>query len=93
MFSRDESINSGGAYWADRVDVAPLFLVEEFGPPAVGDGIRASGQYTFRSETSIVFTVHDYKVTTLWATDEPSDTRSILAAPRRSGVQHWEPRR
>jgi len=74
MFSRDESISSGGAYWADRVDVAPRFLVEEFGPPAAGDGMRVSGQYTFRSETSIVFTVHDYKATTLWATDEDLPT-------------------
>jgi len=74
MFSRDESISSGGAYWADRVDVAPVFLVEEFGAPAAGDGIRVSGQYTFRSETGTVFTVHDYKATTLWATDEDLPT-------------------
>lgn len=33
-----------------------------------------SGQYMFRSETSIVFTVHDYKATTLWATDEDLPT-------------------
>jgi hypothetical protein len=74
MFSRDESISSGGAYWADRVDVAPVFLAGEFGAPAAGDGIRVSGQYTFRSETGIVFTVHDYKATTLWATDEDLPT-------------------
>jgi hypothetical protein len=74
MFSRDESISSGGAYWADRVDVAPIFLVQEFGPPAKGDGIRVSGHYTFCSETGIVFTIHDYKMTTLWATDEDLPT-------------------
>ena len=70
MFSRDESISSHGAYLAAEVDVAPLFLVEEFGPPAKGDGIRVSGQYTFCSADGAVFTVHDYKMTTLWTTEE-----------------------
>jgi hypothetical protein len=70
MYVRDQSLNAGGSYLVDEVEVPPRFLVERFGAPADGDGIRVSGEYTFRSPQGVVFTIHDYKATSLWATDE-----------------------
>lgn len=70
MYIRDESLSSAGAYLVDEVHVPPRFLVDRFGAPSIGDGIRVSGQYTFRSKEGVVFTIHDYKSTTLWVTDE-----------------------
>jgi hypothetical protein len=70
MYVRDESLSSSGAYLVDEIGVSPQFLVDRFGAPSPGDGIRVSGQYTFRSKEGVVFTIHDYKSTTLWATDE-----------------------
>lgn len=70
MFQRDESADGAGAYLAEDVDLIPLFLVSKFGRPSEGDGLRVSGIYTFTSEKGVVFTVHDYKNTTLWAADE-----------------------
>ena len=69
-YIRDESVDSSGAYVVEELEVAPLFLVERFGAPGAGDGLRVSGYYTFRSANGVIFTVHDYKTTTLWADDE-----------------------
>ncbi len=57
-----------------EIKVSPRFLVERFGAPGGGDGIRVSGEYTFRSMQDVVFTIHDYKSTTVWATDEELTT-------------------
>ena len=70
IFTRDETANAGGTYLVEQADLIPRFLVSRFGQPSEGDGIRVSGEYTFVSNSGDVFTVHDYKSTTLWATDE-----------------------
>ena len=69
-YIRDESLDSGGAYLVGEIEVAPRFLVERFGKPGPDDGIRVSGYYTFRAKDGVIFTIHDYKSTTLWADDE-----------------------
>ncbi len=69
-YLRDETADGQGAAWAGDVDVAPAFLVAQFGAPAEGDGLRVSGLFTFRGTDGSVFTIHDYKQTTLWAPDE-----------------------
>lgn len=69
-YERDETADAGGASWSADVELAPLFLVETYGAPAAGDGLRVSGWYTFRAPEGAVFTIHDYKQTSLWAGDE-----------------------
>jgi hypothetical protein len=92
-YVRDESLDSSAAYLVDEIDVAPKFLVERFGAPGEGDGLRVSGCFTFRSEDAVVFTIHDYKSTTLWATDEgPADSGSLLEASQARGVIDRSPR-
>lgn len=70
MFTRNDTANTSGTYLLEEVDLIPKFLVSVYGPPSAGDGFRVSGEYTFVSSSGNVFTVHDYKSTTLWATDE-----------------------
>jgi len=69
-FVRDDSADWNGTYRIGTVQLSPAFLVQRFGAPAQADGERVSGTYTFRSPQGAIFTVYDYKATTLWATDE-----------------------
>lgn len=47
----------------------PVCLVELFGKPAEADGHKVSGEYRFTNDSGDVFTVHDWKATTLfWGT-------------------------
>ncbi len=43
----------------------PAFMVKRFGKHDGGDGIRSSGGWTFVSESGEVFTVYEYRCTTL----------------------------
>ena len=70
MYVRDDDVDISGTYNLEYIDVIPRFLVSNFGEPNAGDGIRVSGLYTFVSEAGEVFTLYDYKSTTLWAEDE-----------------------
>lgn len=69
-FARDDARSIEGTSWAADIDLAPAFLVERFGAPAEGDALRVSGRYTFAAADGDVFTVYDYRATTVWATDE-----------------------
>jgi hypothetical protein len=72
MFVRNHGADTEGLYLVADVDLIPRFLVSTFGEPGMGDGVRVSGEYVFTSENCEVFTVHDYKSTTLWDSD-PSE--------------------
>lgn len=56
----------GGTYFRDRIMVSPKRLVEVFGPPLGGDGYKVSGTYAFTDEAGHVFTVYDWKETSLF---------------------------
>ena len=97
VYVRDETVSIDSTYNLDYVELAPAFLVARFGPPAEGDGLRVSGLYTFISDTQETFTLHDYKSTTLWATDEQlpsveefwsSTTDQDISVGGREGTDH-----
>ena len=50
----------------DEIRVAPRRLVAVFGPPAKVDGYKVSGEYVFSDAAGSVFTVYDWKSTTLY---------------------------
>lgn len=54
----------------EEVEIAPKRLVELFGPPAKADDYKVSGQYAFTDGDGNVFTVYDWKATTLFAKQE-----------------------
>jgi hypothetical protein len=62
-----------GTAWADDVEVAPAVLVQVFGaPPRRADSYKVSGLYSFVDQRGRVFTVYDWKSTSLWERDLPS---------------------
>ena len=46
--------------------VTPIKLVDVFGQPDCGDGHKVSGEYVFKSKQGDIFTVYDWKATTLY---------------------------
>ena len=66
-FRRDQSADINQTHLIVRIDLAPLFLVEVFGPPSEADRYKISGIYTFISEKKdLIFTVYDWKSTNLF---------------------------
>jgi hypothetical protein len=71
----------------DSVSLPPAFLVARFGPPSAVDRYKISGRYKFTDDRRHVFTLYDWKSTTLylgcesdaptpddfWAEDEPRE--------------------
>jgi hypothetical protein len=81
MFKLDNDANSGGTCLQGYVELVPRRLVEKFGYPR-GNSYKSSGEYTFRGEDGEVWTLYDWKATTLyepdgihpdelWASDQP----------------------
>lgn len=57
---------ASGTHLLDTVLVPPARLVAVFGPPAEGDGYKVSGEYAFTGPTGEVFTLYDWKATSLF---------------------------
>ena len=69
MFKLDNDANSGGTCLRGHVELVPRRLVEKFGYPSESDSYKSSGEYTFRGEDRDVWTLYDWKSTTLYAPD------------------------
>lgn len=65
LFRLTPHANINGTHLLTRIACAPSCLVELFGPPAAGDEDKVSGMYCFESPSGDVFTVYDWKATTL----------------------------
>jgi hypothetical protein len=65
-FVRNERVNTVGVHRISQVEVAPLFLVQNFGKPRPVDHQKVSGSYTFVATSgTIPFTVYDWNSTSL----------------------------
>ncbi|NNF66084.1 MAG: hypothetical protein HKM98_01095 [Gammaproteobacteria bacterium] len=73
-FSYTKDLKFAGTYLVDEVELTPRFLKLQFGLPDNGDGIRVSNWYAFESDAGEVFTIYDYKSTTLWDPDSDLPT-------------------
>jgi len=65
-FKRNEDARVGGTSLAGYVDVSPARLIEVFGAPAEADEFKVSMTYTFEDAEGRIFTVYDWKATTLY---------------------------
>ena len=70
MFRADPNASDAGTNLVREIDLAPAFLVEQFGPPLPGDGTRCTGRYKFVGGDGTVFTVYEYKSTAAYLDDE-----------------------
>lgn len=65
-FRHRRDIDIAGTALLTEVELTPRYLGLSYGPPGPGGGNRVSGIYTFVSDAGEVFTVYDYKSTSLW---------------------------
>jgi hypothetical protein len=87
MFRLDHAANTDGISFRGETRLPPAFLVHRFGKHGGGDGIRSSGWWTFVSETGEVFTVYEWRCTTL------SNGRASGSPTVRQFWASWEPAR
>ena len=48
------------------IEISPVNLIKKFGFPNMCDGYKVSGEYAFEDENGDVFTLYDWKYTTLY---------------------------
>ena len=61
-----DTMLANGTYKVSEVMVSPARLIEVFGKPMGSDGYKASGEYLFVGDNDEVFTVYDWKSTSLY---------------------------
>jgi hypothetical protein len=66
QFSYTPKADTDRTHRISEIDLQPADLVFRFGPPPEDDGYKSSGCFAFTDEENNVFTVYDYKWTTLY---------------------------
>lgn len=65
VFKIGQPSDSGGTSFLGETKLPPAFLMMRFGKHDGGDGIRSSGGWTFVGDAGEVFTVYEWRSTTL----------------------------
>jgi len=76
MFRLNQDADINGSHRQSEVYASPARLIEKFGEPIESDGYKVSGEYIFDNDEGEVFTLYDWKATTLYCPDygvTPSD--------------------
>jgi hypothetical protein len=73
MFKLNMNADADGTSSSGYVKIAPADLIRAFGKPRVCDSYKVSGEYIFTDEAGNVFTVYDWKHTTLYCGDNCDD--------------------
>lgn len=72
-FTRITADPEPGRFGLGSLEMIPRLLVERFGEPSPGDGIKVSGEFLFMDDGGTVFAIYDWKMTTLfWGADSTS---------------------
>lgn len=77
---------------AGAVVVAPASLVRRFGTPLPGEDFKVSGSFSFTGENGEVFTVYDWRATSLYYEGERDPALANLPSPSEfwSSSSLWE---
>lgn len=67
MFTLDNNANPSGSSQVGYINIAPAELIRVFGAPDPSDEYKTSGEYIFRGPQGIIFTLYDYKDTSLYS--------------------------
>lgn len=65
-FQLSTNADTSGVSGLTNLELIPVDLVEIFGKPAEADGNKVSGEFIFANDKGDVFTIHDWKETTLY---------------------------
>lgn len=75
-FLLDPTAEIEGTTWAADLEAVPALIVQRFGAPQDrGDQFKISGRYIFVDEDHRVFTLYDWKSTSLFDTACPQPLR------------------
>lgn len=66
MFKLSQDADTNGSHRQSEIYVSPAKLIEKFGEPIESDGYKVSGEYVFDNDEGEVFTLYDWKATTLY---------------------------
>lgn len=69
MFKLDNDASIGGTGLMGTIYLIPAHLIIRFGEPVDSDGYKVSGEYIFTDDKGNVFTLYDYKATTLYGSE------------------------
>ena len=65
-FRLDPKANITGTHLVGYIEAQPFVLVAVFGKPHESDGYKVSGEYVFSNDRGEVFTLYDWKSTSLY---------------------------
>lgn len=66
MYRLNQDATVHGTCRQSEIMVSPARLIEKFGQPTDSDGYKVSGEYVFEGQDGDVFTLYDWKYTTLY---------------------------
>ena len=69
QFNLVSDARASGTALVSEIIVSPAALVAAFGAPGKADRHKSSGQYVFENDEGDVFTVYDWKMTSLYEDD------------------------
>lgn len=71
-FKIDSTADVNGTHRVGEIETTYAKLRKAFGEPTECDGYKVSGEWTFTDEQGQVFTLYDWKLTSLYDSDLPT---------------------
>lgn len=73
-FELNQTADAAGTHRIGEIQLPPKRLVDVFGMPGEGDGYKVSGLFVFSDTAGNIYTVYDWKATSLYDDGmEPGD--------------------
>ena len=89
-FKLDPNANASGTHLVGEIELPPKQLVDAFGEPGEGDDYKVSGMYIFTDDGGNVFTVYDWKATSLFEEGSDPDEEDFAMSPE-AFWGNWNP--
>ena len=80
-FQLDPNARHDGTHNIGHISLIPRQLVEQFGKPGKCDEYKVSGEYTFVDDSGRVYTLYDWKSTSLYNDQIDQGIESDLPTP------------
>jgi hypothetical protein len=81
MFRLDPKADIDRTHYLGEILLAPRRLIDRFGSPQPCDGYKVSGSYKFKDIAGRVYTLYDWKATSLYSDGDSQDQWARLPTP------------
>ncbi|HZK81677.1 MAG TPA: hypothetical protein VFC46_11430 [Humisphaera sp.] len=81
-FRINSEANTAGTHNVGSIKLVPRSLVNRFGPPLEMDGFKVSGSFRFIDSADRVYTLYDWKATSLYIDGLVDGDESSLPTPK-----------